>query len=339
MHQPVYPDVKGAMSTVDRFVEAQTRYHPSAEQLALAGTIEESLRAVLPLSRLHASHREDPRTWASLEEIGLFGICASEALGGSGLGAVEEALIVMGLGRRLASPGMLARVGAAHAQLGADSALRGARAAAAYRHAGRIIIVEEPGAAFMLLRDGAGAALHDARASSSRMLDARLWLAELREADGVGEALGHFDGAGLLRLRLIDAAALAGIAQAALEMSVAYAGQREQFGRPIGSFQAVKHHCANMAIAARCARDQTSFAAVALDEGRADAPLQVECAFFVAASNALENAGKNIQIHGGMGFSDEADPHLFLKRAQLLIAIAGGLEAANRRVANATAGE
>src|SRR3546814_1614186 len=112
------------------------------------------------------------------------------------------------------------------------------------------------------------------------------------------------------RLRLIDAAALAGIAQAALQMGVDYAGLREQFGRPIGTFQAVKHHCANMAIAARCARDQVSFAAVAIDEGRADAALQVESALFVAGTAAIENAGKNIQIHGGIGFSDEADPHL-----------------------------
>src|SRR3546814_7592323 len=86
-------------------------------------------------------------------------------------------------------------------------------------------------------------------------------------------------------------------------MGVDYAGLREQFGRPIGTFQAVKHHCANMAIAARCARDQVSFAAVAIDEGRADAALQVESALFVAGTAAIENAGKNIQIHGGIGFS------------------------------------
>ena len=57
-----------------------------------------------------------------------------------------------------------------------------------------------------------------------------------------------------------------------------------------------------------------------------------------AGSAALENAAKNIQIHGGIGFSDEADPHLFLKRAQLLITLAGGMDAANWRVANAKAG-
>jgi alkylation response protein AidB-like acyl-CoA dehydrogenase len=91
-----------------------------------------------------------------------------------------------------------------------------------------------------------------------------------------------------------------------------------------------------MAISASCARDQVSFAAVAVDDRRGDAALQVECALWVAGSAALENAGKNIQIHGGIGFSDEADPHLLLKRAQLLITLAGGLEAANRRIAEAS---
>ncbi len=97
-------------------MEAETRYHPSAEQLALGSTMDESLSALLPLSRLHASFQEDAKTWTSLEEIGVFGIGVSEELGGSGLGAAEEALIVMGLGRRLASPGVLATIGAAHAQ-------------------------------------------------------------------------------------------------------------------------------------------------------------------------------------------------------------------------------
>ena len=316
-------------------METETRYHPSAEQLALGSTIEESLLELLPLSRLHASCHEDATTWKSLEEIGVFGIGLSEELGGSGLGAVEEALIVMSLGRRLASPGVLATIGAAHVPLsGGAVALRGSRAAAAYWHDDRIIIVHEPEAALVLLRDLGGAALHDRSICLSKPVDDRLWLAQLHEAAEMGEPLARLDGSQHARLRLIDAAALAGIAGAALDMTVAYTQIREQFGRPIGSFQAVKHHCANMAIAARCCRDQTSFAAVALDEGRADAQLQVECAFLVAGSAALENARLAIQIHGGMGFSDEADPHLLLKRARLLIAIAGGLEAASWRIAS-----
>ncbi|HEV7446507.1 MAG TPA: acyl-CoA dehydrogenase family protein, partial [Steroidobacteraceae bacterium] len=198
--------------------------------------------------------------------------------------------------------------------------------------------VEDAAADLVLLRDGSEAALYELGSCVSRTVDDRLWLAGLRATTALGEPIARFEAPQLLRLRLIDAAALAGISQVAVDMSVAYAGTREQFGRPIGSFQAVKHHCANMVSAARRARDQTCFAAVAIDEGRDDAALQVECALFVAGSAALENAGKNIQVHGGMGFSDEADPHLLIKRAQLLSTLAGGLEAANERIANIKAG-
>ena len=334
-------------------MQAETRYHPNADQLALASTIEESLAPLLPLSRLHASHIENAQTWSSLDDIGIFGISVAEEQGGSGLGAAEEALIVMALGQRLVAPAVVATIGAAHALLGAVHAsagvahtplgngavgLRGRRAAAAYRRGARTIIVEDAAADLMLLRDGCDAALYELRSCVSRTVDDRLWLAGLGAATALGEPIARFEAPQLLRLRLIDAAALAGISQVAVDMSVAYAGTREQFGRPIGSFQAVKHHCANMVSAARRARDQTCFAAVAIDEGRDDAALQVECALFVAGSAALENAGKNIQIHGGMGFSDEADPHLLLKRAQLLSTIAGGLEAANERIANIKAG-
>jgi alkylation response protein AidB-like acyl-CoA dehydrogenase len=316
-------------------LNAETRYQPNADQLALANEIEGSLDSVLPLARVHRSYVEDAATWSSLEEIGVFGISRSEAEGGSGLGAVEETLIVTALGRRLVAPAILATIGAAQAPLDEHAArLRGQRVAAGYRHDQRILIVADDATKFALVRNTADAELHEWHAAASRPVDDRLWLGALRETSALGETLARFEAAQLLRLRLLDAAALAGIAQAALDMGVAYAGIRQQFGRPIGSFQAVKHHCANMAIAARCARDQATFAAVALDEKRDDAALQIECALYVAGSAALENAGKNIQIHGGIGFSDEADPHLFLKRAQLQIAIAGGLEACNWRIAN-----
>jgi len=317
-------------------VESAIRYHPSPDQLALASTIEESLVPLLPISRLHASPMEDGRTWSSLDEIGIFGITASEEAGGSGLGAVEEALIAIALGRQLAAPSVLATMGAAHAAPTAGAAaLKGRRIAAGLRRGDRTVVVEDDAADLVLVRTPSGAGIYATGAAASRPLDRRLWLADLSECDLFGEPLARFDDSRLLRLRLIDAAALSGIAATALDMAVSYARTREQFGRPIGSFQAIKHHCANMAISANCARDQVSFAAVAVDDQRADAALQVECALWVAGSAALENAGKNIQIHGGIGFSDEADPHLLLKRAQLLITLAGGLEAANRRIAEA----
>lgn len=120
-------------------------------------------------------------------------------------------------------------------------------------------------------------------------------------------------------------------------MAVAYAGERKQFGRPIGGFQAIKHHCVNMAIAARSARDQTSFASIAIDDDRDDAARHVDCALLVASTAALQNAATNIQIHGGIGFSEEAYPHLLLKRARLLITIVGGTDAVHTRIADAGA--
>lgn len=312
-------------------MDQDTRYHPDADQVALAEAMEDTLAELLPIARLHGANDETAETWAHLDQAGVFGICASEQAGGSGLGAAEESLIAIGLGRRLASPAVLATLGAVHC---AATPLAGQRIAAAYRRGDRVIVIDSPGASGLLLRGADGASLHAYVPGQAKPLDTRLWLADLAEIENVDAPLAQFDAAGLLRLRLLDAAALAGIAQAALQMGVDYAGLREQFGRPIGTFQAVKHHCANMAIAARCARDQVSFAAVAVDDGRADAALQVESALFVAGTAAIENAGKNIQIHGGIGFSDEADPHLLLKRAQVQVAIAGGLEAANARIAN-----
>ena len=135
-----------------------------------------------------------------------------------------------------------------------------------------------------------------------------------------------------MRLRLLDAAALAGLAQAALTWPSSTRACANRFGRAIGSFQAVKHHCANMALAARCACDQVGFAAIAVDDDRDDAALQVESALFVAGSAAIENSGKNIQVHGGIGFSEEAAPHRLLKRARVLVQLAGGLEASLSRI-------
>jgi len=245
-------------------------YHPNPEQVALARSLGASLSSILPLARLRESHEESAETWKALCDLGVFGISASEAEGGSGLGAADEALIVIELGRRVVTPSVLATVGAAHMRL-----------AMGRSHA--------------------------------------------------PPEISH----GLLATALPGEARVAGIAQAALEMAVAYARMREQFGRPIGSFQAVKHHAANMALSCRLACDQVTFAALAVDDGRRDAVLQVESAFFVAGSAAIDNAGKNIQIHGGIGFSDEADPHRLLKRARVLVEIAGGLEAAMTRVGDA----
>lgn len=316
-------------------MEGELRYHPDADQQALAGAFNETIAALLPITRLREIRVEKDETLASLEESGLFTLAVSEGAGGSGLSATEEALILLAVGRQLASPGIIATIGAYPALSATVDLSEGKtpRVASAYRRDGRIILIDGQDAELILVRDVDHAALYRSSSADTAVIDARSWLSELNEVSDLGAQLCSLSGRDLLRLRLIDAATLAGIADGALATAVDYAGVREQFGRPIGTFQAIKHHAADMAIAARCARDQVSFAAVAFDQGRDDMALQIESALLVAGNAALGNAGKNIQIHGGMGFSDEADPHLFLKRAQLFIAIAGGLEAAAERIA------
>jgi alkylation response protein AidB-like acyl-CoA dehydrogenase len=306
-------------------------YQPTSEQRALADTIGEALVELLPLARLHDSIYESADTWASLTELGLFAIGLNEADGGAGLGVIEEALIAIQLGQQLAHPSIFATICA-----GRDKFTNGAayhRVAAGFR-SDDPWVVDDPQAVALLLFHGDGSATLHASFQSGEELERQMWKASLAEVTPgpIAAVLNEND---VLRMKVINAAALAGLAQGALTMAVGYAKVREQFGRPIGAFQAVKHHCANMAMSVHLAMDQASFAAVALDQEREDAALQVNSAVAIAANAALTTAALNIQIHGGIGFSDEANPHLFLKRARLLSALGGGIATALKCVARA----
>ena len=120
---------------------------------------------------------------------------------------------------------------------------------------------------------------------------------------------------------LLAAADAAGGAQECVAMASAYAKDRQQFGRPIGMFQAVKHHCANMLVAAETATAAVWDAARAAGGG----PDEFELACAAAAVRAIpaftRNAQLNIQVHGGVGFTWEHDGHVFLRRAATLAAL------------------
>jgi hypothetical protein len=113
---------------------------------------------------------------------------------------------------------------------------------------------------------------------------------------------------------LASAEAVGGI-ERTVEMSVEYAKVRHQFGRPIGSFQAVKHRCADMAVRAEMARSATIYATVAVRDGADDQDFQVAVAKLLAANAYIANTADNVQNHGGMGFTWECDAHLHVKRA------------------------
>ncbi|MDI3339434.1 MAG: acyl-CoA dehydrogenase family protein [Sphaerobacter sp.] len=113
-------------------------------------------------------------------------------------------------------------------------------------------------------------------------------------------------------------AEMLGCARKSLEMSVAYAKVRKQFGQPIGSFQAIKHKCAEMLEATENAHSATYYAAWALDAGAPDARLAVSVAKSFVNEAARKVCGEAIQVHGGIGFTWEYDLHLYFKRAKHL---------------------
>lgn len=132
------------------------------------------------------------------------------------------------------------------------------------------------------------------------------------------------DAADLRRAAIVlgCAEAVGGIART-VEMSVEYAKVRQQFGKPIGSFQAVKHRCADMAVRAEVARSATTYAAVSVRDRTADADFQVAVAKVLCGNAFLQNAADNVQNHGGMGFTWECDAHLFVKRSRAFDATVG----------------
>jgi alkylation response protein AidB-like acyl-CoA dehydrogenase len=132
-----------------------------------------------------------------------------------------------------------------------------------------------------------------------------------RLVDGDGVAAALRAGAALLA-----AACQVGLGAAALDLGTAYAKEREQFGRPIGTFQAVKHLLADAAVDLEVARAALHAAAVARDEGAEGH--RIETARIVASRAAHRATEACIQVHGGMGYTWELDAHLFLKRALVL---------------------
>jgi alkylation response protein AidB-like acyl-CoA dehydrogenase len=122
---------------------------------------------------------------------------------------------------------------------------------------------------------------------------------------------------------ILLAAEQAGGAARAVEMAVGYAGVRTQFGRPIGSFQAIKHLCADMLTETEAARSGAYYGLYALAEQDQDVPLAASLARVYCSQAYSRVAGSNIQVHGGIGFTWEHPAHLYFKRAKASEAMFG----------------
>jgi alkylation response protein AidB-like acyl-CoA dehydrogenase len=139
----------------------------------------------------------------------------------------------------------------------------------------------------------------------------------------------------LFRVCVALAAESTGIAQRSLEMAVAYAKDRQQFGRPIGAYQAVSHRCAQMLLETENARSAVYGAAWAADAEPESLPLAASMAKAYASDAGWRVPNASIQVHGGIGFTWEHDLHFFLKRGRGNAAIFGDAKWHRERVAEA----
>jgi alkylation response protein AidB-like acyl-CoA dehydrogenase len=137
------------------------------------------------------------------------------------------------------------------------------------------------------------------------------------------------------RAALAAAAQLCGLADAMLELTVPYASERKQFGAPIGSFQAVKHHLADAALALEFARPLVYRAAWEVEHATGEASVAVSLAKAAASDAGVIASRKALQVHGAIGYAHEYDLHLWMKRAWALAAAWGDAAWHRNRIASA----
>jgi alkylation response protein AidB-like acyl-CoA dehydrogenase len=319
----------------------------SDDQRDLQRTARELLgsRATPERVREHAeAGRADDALWKELGQLGWPGIAVAEEHGGQGLGSVELAILCEELGRAVAPvpflPTVLAATLIEHAGSGeqrarwlpalASGELTGAAGdAAALVHGGAgagVIVIVSGGEAVLV----EGAAAEPVASIDSTRPAARV-------DASAGEALPGDVAAAVDRALVAVSAELVGVCERALEMTVAYVKDRKQFGTPVGAYQAVSHRCAQMLLDTEGARAAVSFAAWAADADPERLPEAAAMAKAAASDAGRDVTSAAIQLHGGIGFTWEADVHWLFKRAQLDAALLGSPSAHRRRLARLVA--
>ncbi|MHB8189728.1 MAG: acyl-CoA dehydrogenase family protein [Ferrimicrobium sp.] len=182
---------------------------------------------------------------------------------------------------------------------------------------------------------------HSVQRSPKVTFDLTRPMAEVTASGARGVLVGGVGGFELVADRLHDLAAVSlaldmvGGASRAMEMSVDYAKNRVQFGRPIGSFQAIKHRCADMLVKVEGARSAAYYATWATDEDEAERSIAAPLAKAYCSDAYLWVAGATIQVHGGIGFTWEHDAHLYFKRAKSDAILFGDPQMQRARLAEA----
>ncbi len=272
--------------------------------------------------------------WSTLVDAGWVGLEVPEEFGGAGASFAEVAVICEEMGRAASANSYLGsavlsvatlkslRPSVTRDRLLTEVAAGATRTAVALDPP--VFVPDAEGADAVLVITDGGVAVATPTVTPQPVLDETRRLAAI-SADGVEpiEVLAFADDpAGAIRdLRNRAAVAIAcdsiGISEAMLSATVGYAKVRHQFGRPIGSFQAVKHACADMLTTISVSRQLVTAAVDAVADARPDAGAAVAMAKSHACGTAVDIVGKAMQLHGGIGYTWESGIHVYLKRAAL----------------------
>ncbi len=278
----------------------------------------------------------DAGLWAAMVEQGWTGVAVPETLGGVGLGTVEAAVLLEQTGAHLAPVPLLQQLAALAVLAGGpwgerllsgeavagvartplarngDGSVSGRTEPVIYGARAGVLVAPAAGELVAVDLSGIGRSPEPAMDQTRELAWIELDGAPATTVGGPAEVSAHLD-----RGAVFHSAEMLGAAESVMNLAVEYAKVREQFGRPIGSFQAVKHRCADMLVDVEGMRSAVYYAAWALGAATADAPAAAATAKIWCSDAGVRMAESALQVHGGIGFTWEADVHLYLKRAQL----------------------
>jgi alkylation response protein AidB-like acyl-CoA dehydrogenase len=276
-----------------------------------------------------------PDLWPTACQAGWTGLLVPEQFGGAGLGAFDAMLVMEQCGRRLAGAGLLGHLAATMVLADSGHDLLPTLASGEQRAAvvwGGQFDPDVAGADWLVTPVGLLAADQVVVEPITRG-DASRPLGHVRVNGAQPEPLSaDFDRAWHVTQALLAADAL-GVSETMLELSVAYAKERHTFGRPIGSYQAIKQQIVEILRHSGTTRSLCFYAGYAAEAQPDELPLAASAARF-AAEEAAEYATRTcIAVHGGIGATWEHDAHLYWRRAQLSRLLLGGVAGAGDRVA------
>jgi alkylation response protein AidB-like acyl-CoA dehydrogenase len=298
---------------------------------------------------LAEGERYDDSHWTEIAELGWTGIFVDERYGGQGLGTVELTILAEELGYAVAPVPFLsnAAAGLALEHAGTDSQKErwlpgiasgeGRAAAGTLREGVAALVPDAAGASVLVLLDGDyGWAVEpsDCDVEPVAAIDQTRRYARVTPREGAGEPLGENVGAAFDRIATLTAAEIVGVAQRTMEMAVEYARDRQQFGRPIGAYQAVAHRCADMLKEVESSRSTTYWAAWAAESEPETLPMAAAMAKSMASDAGWNVTSSALQVLGGIGFTWEHDLQFFLKRAKVDGALFGSATQHRDRVAS-----